>query len=44
LITQQVFIAETCAWVRWKGILLKKKSKNKKNQQQFFIFVGGFIA
>jgi hypothetical protein len=24
LITQRVFIAKTCAWVRWKGYLLSK--------------------
>jgi hypothetical protein len=30
LITQRVFIAETCAWVRWKGISLSKIQKIKK--------------
>jgi hypothetical protein len=30
LITQRIFIAETCAWVRWKEILLSKVQKNKK--------------
>jgi hypothetical protein len=35
LITQPVFIAKTCVWVRWKGYILSK-SKNQKNQQQFF--------
>jgi hypothetical protein len=29
-ITQRVFIAETCACVRWKGILLSKIQKIKK--------------
>jgi hypothetical protein len=29
-ISQRVFIAETCAWMRWKGILLKKIQKIKK--------------
>jgi hypothetical protein len=36
LLTQRVFIAKTCAWVRWKGILLKKIKKIKNNQQQQF--------
>jgi GTPase SAR1 family protein len=31
LITQRVFIAEACAWVRWKGIIIEQNSKNKKN-------------
>jgi hypothetical protein len=36
LITQRVFIAETCAWMGWKGILLSNIQKIKKNQQQQF--------
>jgi hypothetical protein len=34
LITQRVFIAKTCAGVRWDGILLSKIQKNQ--QQQIF--------
>jgi hypothetical protein len=30
LITQRIFIAETCARVRWKGNLLRKNQKKKK--------------
>jgi hypothetical protein len=36
LITQRVFIAKTCVWVRWKGYLLSKIQKIKKKQQQQF--------
>jgi hypothetical protein len=43
LITQRVFIAETCAWVRWKGILLSKiRNSKKKNQQQQLTKMFGF--
>jgi hypothetical protein len=36
LITQPVFIAKTCAWVRWKGILLRKIQKIKKPTTTIF--------
>jgi hypothetical protein len=37
LITQSVFVAKTCAWVRWKGYLLSKIQKIKKtNNNNFF--------
>jgi hypothetical protein len=37
LITERVFIAESCAWVRCKGNLLSKIQKIKNQQQQQFI-------
>jgi hypothetical protein len=43
LITQPVFIAKTCAWVRWKGYLLSKIKKIKKPTTTiFFKFFFGF--
>jgi hypothetical protein len=33
LLTQRIFIAETCAWMRWKGILLSKIQKIKKSKK-----------
>jgi hypothetical protein len=38
LITERVFIAETCAWVRWKGNLLSQIQKIEKNQQKQSFF------
>jgi hypothetical protein len=34
VITQPVFIAKTCAWVRWKGYLLSNIQKLKKTFQK----------
>jgi hypothetical protein len=43
IITQPVFIAKTCAWVRWKGYILRKIQKIKKtNNNNFFQIFFGF--
>jgi hypothetical protein len=50
LITQRVFIAKTCAWVRWKGYILSKIQKIKKTTNDLdrtyiikLLFIGNFF-
>jgi hypothetical protein len=39
LITQRVFIAENCAWARWKVFFIEENSKEKKINNKFFFFL-----